>query len=274
MVSLMVPTYRQPPPIYRAARALRWTSTIVFVFLIIFAGTVAYSAVQIASSSIQSHGLSASFVSNGSIEVSGSITVSNPGLYPVSSLSLTARVSNGTGVFIGKDRTGPVTVSPDSTSVIPLSLYLPLSESGAAASLLTTDQDLYVYGWTNATYAYIFPISLTLNETRYWGAPFEFFRAIVGTPSGGAGGVTIPVTIAFFDNAQIADDGSLSFIVESSASVACGGATFPIDVGPGTGFYETENTTLSSGCSPVGGTVVSTYTSGGVAFALPPETIP
>ena len=274
MSSLMIPTYRHPPPIYRLARALRWTSTIVFVALIIFAGTVAYSAVEVASSSVQSHGLFASFAPNGTIEVTGSITVSNPGLYPVSSLTLTARVSNGSEAFLGKASAGPVSVPPDSTSVIPIALYLPVSESGAAASLLTTDQNIYVYGWTNATYAYLFPLSLTLNETRYWGAPFEDFRAAVGTPSGGGGVVTIPVTVKFFNNAQVADIGSLSFVVESASGADCGGGSFPIAVEPGSGYDETENATLSSGCSPVGGELLATYTSGGATFALPPEPLP
>ncbi len=274
MAALVVPTYRQPPAAYRAARALRRVSSIVLVLLILYAGTVAFSAVEVARSSVQSRSLSASFAPNGTVEVVGSFTLSNPGLYPVDGVTLTARVANGAGVFLGKLAVGPNDIGPSSTGVFPFALYLPVSAAGPAASLLTEDQYLGVDAWGNATYAYLFPISVSLTENRSWGAPFEGFQATVGTPSGGGGTVTIPVTVTFSNHAGSPDEGTLAFVIDSPGFVHCGGGSFAIDV-PSDGFYDqTQNVALSSGCNPSGGQVLSTYSSSGGSAPLPPEAIP
>lgn len=274
MSALVVPTHRRPPGIYRLARALRWTSALVFVAVLIFAGTVGYSAYEVARSSPQSRGLTASFAPNGTIEVSGSFTLSNPGFYPIQSLELTARIVNASGVFLGKVATVPQDIAPTSTGVFPVALYLPSSAVGAAASLLTVDQFLTVGAWANVTYAYLFPLSVALVENRSWGAPFENLRATLGTPSGGGGTVTVPVTVTFANHANFAEVGTLSFVIESSGLVNCGGAVFPLDVPPQGLYDQTESATLSTGCSPSGGHLLITYTSGGTVIPFPPQAIP
>jgi hypothetical protein len=272
--ALVVPTHRRPPPIYRLARALRWISTIVLVALIIFAGTVVYSAVQVARSSAQSRGLSASFAANGTVEVGGSFTLSNPGVYPISGFTLTARIENSSGVNLGEIGVGPSGIAAFSTGVFPIALYLPVSSSGPTASLLTVDQTLRVNAWGNATYAYLFPLSIELAENRSWGAPFEGFTASLGTPTGGGGTITIPVTVTFSNHASFPDTGTLSFVIESAAHVSCGGSQFSISAEPGSLYDQTQDVTLSSGCSPAGGQILSTYSTGGTPIPLPPEAIP
>ncbi len=274
MAALVVPTHRRPPPIYRLARALRWISTIALVALIIFAGTVVYSAVQVARSSAQSRGLSASFAANGTVEVGGSFTLSNPGIYPIDGFKLTARVANSSGVNLGQIGVGPANIAAFSTGVFPIALYLPVTASGPTASLLTVDQYLRVNAWGNATYAYLFPLSIELSENRSWGAPFEGFEASVGTPSGGGGTITIPVTVTFSNHASFSDTGTLTFLIESAAQVDCGGGSFSIAVPPGNLYDQTQDVTLSSGCSPSGGQILSTYSTGGTPISLPPEAIP
>ena len=274
MATLVVPTHRRPPAIYRLARALRWIGAIVLAALIVFAGTAAYSAVEVARSSAQSRGLSASFAPNGTIEIAGSFSLSNPGLYPIRGLQMTARIANSTGVFLGRLGGGQIDISPSSTGTIPISLYIPVSGTDAAASLLTEDQYLRVDAWGNATYAYVFPVSVTLSENRSWGAPFENFRASVGAPSGGGGSVTVPVTVTFSNHAGFPEVGTLTFVIVSSNLVDCGGGSFTLDAPPGTLFDQTQNVTLSSGCSPSGGQLQSTYSSGGTVISLPREAIP
>jgi hypothetical protein len=274
VAALVVPTHRRPPAIYRLARALRWVSAIVFVALLVFAGTVAYSAVQVARTSPQSRGLTASFAPNGTIEIGGSFTLSNPGLYSIHDFKLAARVANVSGVFLGQVGIGPADIAPASTGVFPIAVYLPVSASGPTSSLLTEDQYLRVNAWANATYAYLFPLSLHLSENRSWGAPFEGFRASIGTPSMVGGTVSVPVTVTFSNHSDFPEDGTLTVVVLSSGLVSCGGGSFPLDV-PAGGFYDqTQNATLSSGCSPAGGQLVSTYSSGGASTSLPREAIP
>jgi len=274
VAALGIPTHRQPPAIYRLARALRWASTVVLVVLLIFAGTVAYSAVEVARSSAQARSLSASFAPNGTVEITGSFTLSNPGLYPIQGLSLTARVANGAGVLLGTLGVGPAEVAPSTTGVFPIALYLPASTSSPAESLLTEDQYLGVNAWGNATYAYLFPLSVSLSETRFWGAPFEGLQVSVGTPSSTGGTITVPVTLTFANHAASADSGTITFELESSSFVTCGGGSFSLAVPPG-GFYEeTQNAVLSPGCPLAGGTLLTTYSNGGGTIPFPPKALP
>lgn len=269
-----VPTYHHPPAIYRLAQLFRGLSVVVVVLLVVYAGTVVYSAYEVARSSPQSHGLSASFAPNDTVEIGGSFTLSNPGFYPIQSFALTARITNASGVFLGRLHVGPTVIAPSATDNFPVALYLPVSSVSAAESLLTQDQYLDVSAWGNATYAYLFPLSVTLTETRSWGAPFEGFAVKVGTPGGGGGMVTLPVTVTFTNDASFSEQGTLAITVVSSADVTCGSTSFPIDVPPGNLYDQTETLSLSSGCSPAGGQVVTTYTSGGTTLVLPPEAIP
>jgi len=246
----------------------------VLVVLIIYAGTVAYSAVEVARSSAQARSLSASFASNGTVEITGSFTLSNPGLYPIQGFALTARVANGAGILLGTLGVGPAEIAPSTTGVFPIALYLPVSASGPAESLLTEDQYLSVNAWGNATYAYLFPLSVSLSETRFWGAPFEGLQLSVGAPSIAGGTTTVPVTLTFANHAASADSGTITFLIESSNFVDCGGGSFSLAV-PAGGFYDqTQNAVLSPGCPLAGGELLTTYSNGGGTIPLPPEALP
>jgi len=274
VTALVVPTYRHPPAIYRLAQVLRWFGVFVLVVLIVYAGTVAYSAAEVAHASVQSRSLSAVFVSNGAIEISGSFTLSNPGLYPIQDLELAARLANESGVHLATLSVGPRTVAGHATELFPIDVSLPISDSGAVESLLVKDQYIEVNAWANVTYAYLFSLSAALSENRSWGAPFEGLHVTVGTPSIGNGSVTAPVTVTFSNHASFVENGALSFVIESSASVDCGGGSFSVDVPPGALYDQTQNVTLSTGCSPLGGQLLVTYTIGGSTTSLPPEPIP
>lgn len=233
-----------------------------------------YSAVEVGRSSVQSRSLSAAFVPNGTIEVSGSFTLANPGFYPIRGFELSARIANGTDVLLGTVRVGPTTIAAGATGLFPVALFLPISSTGPAESLLTEDQYLDVNAWGNTTYAYLFPLSVSLAETRSWGAPFEGFHASIGTPTLGNGGVTVPVTVTFSNHASLVEVGTLSFVIESSTLADCGGGSFSLDVPPGGLYDQTQDVTLSSGCSPSGGQLLATYSSSSGTTVLPPEAIP
>lgn len=275
MAVSVVPTPRRPPPIYRLARALRRIGIVVLVLLIIYIGTVAYSAYEVAHASIQSRSLSATFVENGMIEISGSFTLTNPGIYPIADLGLSARIANDSGVHLGAASVGPETIEGHSSSILPLVITLPITGSAAAASLLVEDQYIEVAAWANVTYAYLFPLAVTLSETRSWGAPFDGFRATLGTPTFNANGTaTAPVTVTFSNHASLVENGLLSFTVESAALATCGGGTFVLDVPPGGNYDETTDVTLGAGCSPVGGEILGSFTIDGATTTFPPEPIP
>ncbi|HYB77360.1 MAG TPA: hypothetical protein VEE83_01595, partial [Thermoplasmata archaeon] len=116
--------------------------------------------------------------------------------------------------------------------------------------------------------------SVSLSQNRSWGAPFEGLHASLGAPVVMGGQVSVPVHVTFSDQSSEDDVGTMSFVIISASSVACGGATFPISVPSGSYFDQTEDATLSSGCSPAGGHLVITYTTPSGTLAFPPEPIP
>jgi hypothetical protein len=270
----VAPIYRHPPLIYRTAQVLRWFGIFVLVALVLYAGSVAYSAAEVAHASVQSRSLSAVSVSNGAIEINGSFTLTNPGYYPIQDLELAARIANATGVHLGTITVGPDTVPGGGKAAFPIAIAVPIAASLAAESLLVEDQYIEVHAWANVTYAYLFPLSVTLSENRSWGAPFEGLKVSVGTPVVSNGTVTTPVTISFSNHASFVENGGLSFEIESSSSADCGGGSFSLDVPPGALYDKTQNVTLNTGCDPMGGEVVVTYTIYGSSTTLPPEPIP
>ena len=274
MSALVVPSHRQPPGIYRAARALRWVGGIVLVLLIIYATTVAYSAYEAAHATVESRNLSDVLVANGNLDVSGSFTLSNPGLYPIAGVTLTARLANDTGVYLGTATAGPQTVAGGSAATFPIAVMLPIAGSTAAESLLFVDQYIDVSAWANITYAYLFPLSVALTEARSWGAPFEGFHATVGAPYEEDGSLFAPVTLTWSNHASFTEQGSIAFAIDSASGATCGGGSYPMDVAPDGAYDETEAVTLNPTCSPEGGELLTSVTIDGSSTPLPPEPIP
>ena len=274
MSSFLAPRVRRPPGLYRLARLFRRLSLAVLVVLILFLASVGYSAFDFVRSSPQSGGYSASFSANDTVSVSGSVSLSNPGYYPVSGFSLGLRIENASGVLLGDLSTPPVTLAPGSTTTFPVALSVPISVAGPAVSLLVTDQFLSVGVWGNATYAYLFPVSVHFVQQKSWGAPFANLAITAGTPFAAGGGVNVPITITFANHADFTESGSLSVTLVSSGGATCGTGTVPMDVPPGAFYDQTENLALASGCSLAGGSVVATFVSGSETVPLPPEAIP
>lgn len=265
---------RRPPRLYRLARLFARLSTVVLVLILVFLGTVAYSAVALLRQTPQAGGFSAGLVANGTLAVTGTVGVSNGGLYPVSGFALSVRVLNSSGAYIGAVTSVRVDLPPGGTTSVPIALYLPIGASGPAESLLVTNQVLSVGVWGNATFAYLFPVSMNLEENRSWGAPFANLLVRAGTPGTANGSYTVPVTVSFTDDAAVPDVGNLTIVVKDSVGSVCGGASYSLNVNPGTAYAQTQTLSLTSGCSPVGGTALLTFSGPSGTFVLPPEAIP
>lgn len=274
MAGLVVPTHRSPPLIYRMARALRRVGIVVLVLVVVYVGTVAYSAYEAAHATIESRSLTGVLVANGVIDISGSFSLSNPGIYPIQDLGLSVRIANGSGVHLGSVLVPPETILGRTTATFPISVSVPIAASSAAESLLFMDQYIAVKAWANVTYGYLFPLSVVLSESRSWGAPFEGFRAAVGTPTYQNSTVIFPVTLSWANHASFTEAGSISFELQSSGLQNCGGGTFSVDVPPGQPYNQTNDVTLNTGCDPSGGELLTSFTIDGSTTSFPPEPIP
>jgi len=266
--------YRRPPGLYRLARAFRRVSLVVFVLIILFLASAIYSAVEVVRSGPSTGGFGATFAANDTVAVSGILNFSNPGFYPISGFAVHIRVLNQSQVYLGEGSAGPVTLASGSNQPITITFYLPVGSSGPGASLLTQDQTLNVSVWGNATYAYLFPISIAVETNKSWGAPFADLAISVGTPVPGMGGAVVPVTVQFQNHAKFADSGELTFAIVPTGGPSCGSGSFDLDVGPGQQFGQTTNVPISMGCSPSGAQLEAEYVGNGVTIPLPPERIP
>ncbi len=274
MVSFAALPPRRPPRLYRTARLFARLSAVTLVLLLVFLGTLGYSASELVRQSPQTGGFSAGLAANGTMAVAGTVRVSNPGFYPVGGFSLNLRISNGSGAYLGTVTTGSVDLAPGGVTTVPIALFLPIGSGGPAESLLVSDQYLVVGVWGNATYAYLFPISVHAQENRSWGAPFSNLRVGVGTPTVVNGSASVPVTLSFTNHASFAEVGTLSLVVRDAGGVACGSTSYRLDVVPGAYYYSTQPVLLSSGCSVSGGTAVATFSGPAGTIVLPPEPIP
>ena len=274
MSSWLAPPLRRPPRLYRLARLFGRLSVVVLVVLAVFLATALYSAAELVRASPQAGGYSAGFAPNDTVSISGKLSLSNPGLYPVSGFTLSLRVLNQSSVFLGAVAAGPVGLAPRSTTAFPIALYLPIVSDGPAESLLVQDQVLEVGVWGNATYAYLFPISVHFVQNQSWGAPFAGFRASASAPSGANGSVVGPLTISFTNHASFPESGSLDLVLRSPGGASCGTTAFALNVAPGAFYYQTRSVAIATGCSVAGGSVDPTFVGGGATIPLPPEALP
>jgi hypothetical protein len=271
-VSGQVRSYpRRLPPLYRLARGLRRASVLVLVLLILFTASVVYSTSEVTRSPPQVGSFSVAFGSNGTMILAGSLTLSNPGFYPVDGFTLVAHVTNTSGHPLGSFVLGPETLASAATDEYPVDLYLPISATGAGASLLVDSQYLQIALWGNATFGYIFPAGITINETKAWEAPFSHLNLTAGTPAPNG---SVPVTVSFQNDASLTEVGTLRVSVVAATGIICGTTSWTIDVGQGQQFDQTQAVTLSPGCSPAGGTVTGEYITTGYTVPLPSEAIP
>jgi|HubBroStandDraft_1064217.scaffolds.fasta_scaffold00240_17 hypothetical protein len=274
-MSVASPIYRRPPRppgIYRAARGLRRAALIALVLVLLYVGIVAYSAVEVVKSSPGVGNSSTTMDSNGTVAISTSFTLPNSGFFPIQQFALHFRILNTTGDVLVASTVGPTDIPAGSNQSIPVELYFPLT--GGGASLLTENQYLQWQVWGNATYGYLFAISIDIATEKSWGAPFANLSVRVGTPSGGNGSTVVPVSVTFSNDASFSDSGSLDFQVVPASGPDCGQGSFVLNVPSNSPFSQTQNIAVASGCDPSGGHVAAEYVTPGSTVPLPSEAIP
>ncbi|MGI0130854.1 MAG: hypothetical protein ACREEC_12025 [Thermoplasmata archaeon] len=272
MASPLYPPRPRPPRIYRAARALRRTSLLVLVAVILYVGFVAFSAVQVAKTAPRVGASSVALEENDTVGIATSFTLSNPSLLPIQQFGLEFRVLNGTGFPLVASSIATTTIPGGASVVLPVALFIPVSTGGA--SLLTENQYLDWNVWGNASYGYLFSVSIGVQTQKAWGAPFDNVSVVIGAPGHGNGSASIPVTLAFANDASFADAGDLNFQVVPASGPVCADGSFLLNVPAGSPYSQTEAVPLASGCNPAGGHVDAEFVGNGFSISMPPEPIP
>lgn len=265
----------RPPGLYRLSRLFGRLATLAVVVVIVVVVLAGYSASRIRPETPAGGLAGQSLLSNGTVEITDALNVSNPGLFEFTSLQVAAEVALAGGNLLGVGGSPPITIPAGATGSIPLVLYLPLAAVPAAAGLLRNDSDLPVSLWLNATYADLVSVAVSAATTFAWGAPFAGFTANVGSPTVLSNGtVLVPVAVQFQNHAFFADSGTVTVRVLSASGQTCAAPTVSVDTPAGGSFNQTFDIYGSAGCDPSGGQAIVTYSGNGLTLTLPPEAIP
>jgi hypothetical protein len=156
----------------QAIRALGWATTVLWFFVILFSGTVVYSAMQIRMSFEESPQVTAS---NGTLTISIPFTISNEGFYDISMLNITTRIRaenettlSSSSSFIREIPKGSVV-----NEVHAITVSLEDIATKNLTYLLFNDADLNMDMLVALTYADTIPLKILSNLTMPWGAPLS-----------------------------------------------------------------------------------------------------
>lgn len=155
-----------------AIRALGWATIILWILVILFSGTVVYSAIQIG---MNFEGEPEVTASNGEMTMSLPFSISNGGLYDISELNITTRIVAENETVISRS-TSSVPLIPKASTVnethdISVSLDDVLAKN--LTYMLFNDINLSVDMSVGLTYAYAIPLRISSNLTMPWGAPLS-----------------------------------------------------------------------------------------------------
>jgi hypothetical protein len=273
------------PPLNRLARAFRVAGIVALVLVFVYVGVAVYSASQLRGAGSSQKGDNGSgnsnptlttLASNGSVVVTTSINLTNPGFLPINSIQVSAVVEMLGGPVIAHGGSPVISVAPGQTATIPVTFYIPpLSPSGPGAMLATHDANLPLSVWVNVTYASVFGVGVNTTSNYTWGAPFAGLNATLGAPAPqGNGTVEIPVQLSFQDHANYADTGTISARISSASGQVCADPSTGIDVAASSAYQQTLDVFVSSGCDPSGGSYVIQFQGPGYQVTLPSEPIP
>jgi hypothetical protein len=154
----------------QAISALGWATTILWILVILFSGTVVYSAMQIR---MNFQGEPKVTASNGTLTMSIPFSVSNDGLYDISNLNITTSIKARNETVISSSSTHieiiPKGGSVNKTYDVIISLNSILAKN--LTYMIFNDTELNVDMIIKLTYANSIPLKMSSNQTMLWWAP-------------------------------------------------------------------------------------------------------
>jgi hypothetical protein len=236
-----------------AIRALGWATTVLWVLVILFSGTVVYSATQIRMNLKEKPQVTAS---NNSLKMSIPFSVNNGGLYDISELNITTCVVAENETIISRS-TSLVPLIPKASTVNAthdISLGLDDIFAKNLTYMLFNDANLSVDMFVGLTYAYVLPLKISFNTTMPWGAPL--YNLTVGDIS-----IVSPnqvnVSLSFENHAFFSLNGTIRLEIVDGFNRLMGSGATDIFVPP-EGSYDDVITMLITG-DPRGMTEVRLY---------------
>ncbi|MGD8505528.1 MAG: hypothetical protein PVF15_02560 [Candidatus Bathyarchaeota archaeon] len=227
-----------------AIRALGWATAVLWILVILFSGTVVYSALQIEMNLEEELGMASS---NGTMTMSFPFSVVNGGLYDISELNITTRIIAENEIVISSSATQIPLISRGETVSNTHDISVSLDDILAKdlTNLLFNDTDLDVDMYVGLTYAYAIPLKISSNLTMPWGAPLS--NLTIGEPSISLPFPDIQVNVPFsFENhAFFGLNGTVRLEIMDGSNNQKGSGTADILVPPGDSYDDTLPVTIT-----------------------------
>jgi len=225
----------------QAIRALGWATTTLWILVILFSGTVVYSATQI---KMNFQGEPRISTSNGTLTMSFPFSIDNNGLYDISDMNITTiiiaenkTVISGSSSFIETIQGGS---SVNATHDVVLSINDTLTKN--LTHLIFNDTTLNMNMFVKLTYAHTIPLKISANQTMPWGAPIYNLtvkKVSMVSPN------EATVFLSFENHAFFGLDGAINLELLDEANEKIGSGSGDLFVPPGAPYDDAITVTLT-----------------------------
>ena len=157
----------------QAIRALGWATTALWVFVLIFMGTIFYSLANLGVGVGQSR----AFLSSEGLTISLSLLINNTGYYDISELNLTTCVTDCNGTLVSASTTYVPSISRGTNVEQAHNISISLNEfvTKNLTYLFFNDSVLNVDTFIILKFAQTIYFQTSTNTTMPWGAPLYNF---------------------------------------------------------------------------------------------------
>lgn len=204
-----------------AIRALGWTTTILWILIILFSGTVVYSAMQIRMNFEEEPEVTHS---NNALTMSIPFSINNGGLYDISELNITTLIvaENETSISHSTSLVPLIPKTSEVNKTHDISLSLDDIMAKNLTHMFLNDTDLKVDMFVALTYAHAIPLRISSNLTMPWGAPL-YNLAVAGISIDSPDQVN--VSLSFENHAVFSLNGTIRLEIVDSNNQTHSGTT-------------------------------------------------
>ena len=155
-----------------AVRALGWATKILWIFIIVFATTSVYSAMNVK----MGFGEPQLFLSSEFVVISVPFYINNNGLYNLSELYVTVDVMDYNGSLVSTSATFVPSIPRGSSVETAHNVSMSLNDTISKAQIYLFNDTFFNVGMSmKLNFARVVPFEASMNKTIPWGAPFYNF---------------------------------------------------------------------------------------------------
>ncbi|MDH5449307.1 MAG: hypothetical protein OEX77_00200 [Candidatus Bathyarchaeota archaeon] len=213
----------------QVVRALGWATRILWVAIIIFGLTVAYSATNLQAGVGQPQ---PPLVSNGLMTLALPFYINNTGFYSISGLNITTEIRDHNGTSVSTSTTLVPLIPADSfvERTHNISVSLPYMAQNLTY-LVFEDSNLTINVLIAMMFAHAVSLQMSANTTLWWGAPLSNFA--IGEISADLIAQEMIVPLNFENHSPVYIDGTLRLEIYNGNNQHLGSGMMDVSVPPG-----------------------------------------